>query len=177
MRLLITGSRMWCYPQAIRRVIEAVLGHAFHVGRLPLTVVHGRAKGADFIASNVVRRMHELGMPIYEDPYPADWTGTCASGCPPGHRRTNARSRPQSYCPTAGHRRNQHMVDTLDPAVDLAAAFQRDGSTGTEDCLQRIRSARIPHLLVPWERRNQLDIGFTVDGEPDLLTLLDERGS
>ncbi len=74
---------------------------------------------------------------------PADWDGPCGPECRPGHRRRNRRS--TEYCPLAGHRRNQQMVDEH-PVLFVGFSYRR--SSGTADCLRRARAAGIPDLVV-----------------------------
>jgi hypothetical protein len=65
--------------------------------------------------------------------------GPCAADCQPGHRRRNRRG--LEYCPLAGHRRNQQMVDEH-PLLFVAASHRN--SSGTADCARRARTAGIP---------------------------------
>jgi hypothetical protein len=151
MRLLISGSRTWDDTQPIHRAIYTEVMRTRHEIGETLTVVHGAAKGVDMIAAAYTRSLHLLGAPVTEEPHPADWTGPCAPECQPGHRRKK-HGRPQFYCPTAGHRRNQHMVDL---GADLALVFIRNASTGATDCLNRIRSAGIEHVVIDWDARRE----------------------
>lgn len=102
-----------------------------------ILVTHGTAEGADELAD-----LWALGHDLPRDPHPADWTGPCAPNCPPGHRRPR---RGTDYCPLAGHRRNQHMVD-LSP--DLCVAFHHANSRGTADAIRRVTAAGIPVLRI-----------------------------
>ncbi len=67
----------------------------------------------------------------------ADWS-TCAADCKPSHRRVGKRG---EYCPTAGHRRNQRMVEA---GADIVLAFWRDHSSGTKNCLDLAKAAGLP---------------------------------
>lgn len=140
MRVLVTGSRRWTDPRVIHDALLWAWYDAVQVGADGITVVHGTAPGADAIADEWARANEPSG--VLRDPHPADWSGPCAADCQPGHRRK--RRDGSDYCPLAGHRRNQHMVD-LGAAIVLA--FQRDGSTGTADCIRRAKTAGIPVQL------------------------------
>jgi hypothetical protein len=130
-RILITGSRTWRDTATIRDAITNVA----HQHGPDLVIVHGACRtGADRIAADFA---YEIG--YLTDPHPADWE-TCAPDCRPGHRRT--RRDGSSYCPTAGHRRNQLMVDL---GADHALVFMRGKSSGTADCLRRIKRAGIEY--------------------------------
>jgi len=131
-RVLVTGSRDWRYPATIRRALESayVQGHA-QDGRPPwMTVVHGGARGVDSTAAAYAR---DRGWNV--EVHHADWEEPCDKSCPPDHRRPG---RAGDYCPNAGHRRNQQMVDGF---AHLVLVFCRNHSGGTEDCLKRARKA------------------------------------
>lgn len=133
LRVLVTGSRSW--PD--KRTIEAALLDCWHdatqLGAPGIVVVHGAAKGADRMAAQWAAR-HGQSL----DPVPAGWDW-CVPDCPPGHRQQ--RRDGAEYCPTAGHRRNQAMVDA---GASVCLAFQVGGSTGTADCIRRAEAAGIP---------------------------------
>lgn len=141
LRLLVTGSRLWRQPSVVRRELDqAVFNHILRKDAAPdtVTVVHGAAGGVDSIAGGYARSREWV-----EEPHPADWSGPCRGACKTGHRRPNRNGK--DYCPTAGHYRNQAMVDL---GADLCLAFQRDHSGGTADCIGRARCAGIPVLPV-----------------------------
>ncbi len=128
-RVLITGSRNWRYPATIRRVLETLAATTPH-----LTVVHGGAQGADRMAGDYAR---DRGWNV--EVHHADWS-TCADDCSRSerHRRVGKRG---EYCPTAGHRRNQRMVQA---GADVVLAFWRDHSSGTANCLDLAKQAGLP---------------------------------
>lgn len=130
--IVVTGSRRWRYPSLLRLAIR---GAWIDAGKPAAALIHGAASGADRMAGDYAR---SLGMTV--EACPADWAGPCVAGCPTGHRRSNRRG---EYCPHAGHRRNQHMVD-LRP--DVVLAFWRDHSTGTADCIRRAEKAGLTVL-------------------------------
>ncbi|MFJ9771156.1 SLOG family protein [Kitasatospora sp. NPDC101157] len=125
----MTGSRAW----SDRARVEWALGVAFRAFR-PIVVVHGGClTGADKFAAEWADR---AGITV--DPFEADWDN-CGPECRPGHRR---RQRDGSeFCPAAGPRRNQAMVDA---GARFVLAFLLPGSRGTEDCAQRAEAAGIP---------------------------------
>lgn len=134
-RILLTGSRTWPDPPRLEDTLLDVWHDATQTGYDGILLTHGDADhGADPIGD--AWAVHH-GVP--RDPHPADWAGPCADTCPPGHRRRNRRG--DDYCPLAGHRRNQHMVD-LRPRLVVAAHHR--GSRGTADCIRRARTAGIP---------------------------------
>lgn len=123
MRVMVTGSR--------RLVNDAPVREAF--ARLGLCeLIHGGCGGADLAAARVAR---ELGWRVTA--YPARWA-ECGPECEPEHQEWTWRG--TSYCPTAGSRRNQEMLDTR---PDLVLAFPMPGSRGTLDAVRRARGAGI----------------------------------
>lgn len=132
--ILLTGSRHWPDPQLLEDTLLNVLHDALEDGYLGIELMHGGAEGADTIGHQWA---WSTGLLIRE--FPADWEGPCGPECPPGHRRTNRRR--VAYCPLAGRRRNQQMVDEQ---PDLVVAAHHANSSGTADCLRRARKAGIP---------------------------------
>lgn len=132
--ILVTGSRSWDDVATIHNALLEAWHDALQDGHCGITVMHGGAPGADLIAGAWAHDRETLG--VTAEQIDADWK-TCADTCNPGHRRTRD---DYSWCPTAGHRRNQHMVDA-EPVIVLA--FQRGQSTGTADCLHRAETARL----------------------------------
>ncbi len=134
----LTGSRRWPDPPYLEDTLLSVWHDAIQIGYTGIELMHGTADGADTIGDQWARRN---GILVRERP--ADWNGPCAPTCPPGHRRRNRRG--TDYCPLAGHRRNQQMVDEH-PVLFVAASYRR--SSGTADCLRRARAASIPDLTI-----------------------------
>jgi hypothetical protein len=134
----LTGSRRWPDTQLLEDTLLGVWHDALQVGYTGIELMHGCAAGADTIGH---RWAHHNGIPVRERP--ADWEGPCGPECQPGHRRRNRRG--TEYCPLAGHRRNQQMVDER-PALFVAASYRN--SSGTADCLRRARAAGIPDLTI-----------------------------
>lgn len=130
----LTGSRRWTDWQLLEDTLVQVWHDALEVGYTGIELMHGCAEGADTIGHEWAFR---TGFLIRE--FPADWEGPCGPACQPGHRRRNRRG--TEYCPLAGHRRNQLMVDER-PVLFVAAHYQ--GSTGTADCMRRAKTAGIP---------------------------------
>jgi len=129
----VTGSRDWTDRPLMDRSLRE-LG-AVPPGRHVL--LSGDCRGADRMAAEIVG---ELGWEV--EHYPADWVGPCSPGCPPRHRRIKDdwRSGEHEYCPDAGKRRNQKMVDAR---PDVVIAFPTAFSIGTWDAVRRARKAGI----------------------------------
>jgi YspA, cpYpsA-related SLOG family len=148
-RLLVTGSRAHRGEQLIRSALIAV-GHCF--GR-DTVLVHGAAAGADSIAAGIWSRW---GLAV--EPHPADWA-RCGPDCPPGHQRRNVRG--HSYCPAAGHRRNDQMIGS---GADLCLAFPVGPAAGTGHCVRQAGIAGIPCLTVTaGTPLTELSARFTVE--------------
>lgn len=137
-RIVITGSRSWTDAQRLADVLLDTWHDATEDGYTGILLTHGAAdRGADALAHTWALEHH-----IPTDTHPADWPGPCADNCPPGHRKT---ARGRDYCPMAGHRRNQAMIDL---APLLVVAFSHQNSRGTADAIRRARKAGIPvHLI------------------------------
>ncbi|MFD1309090.1 DUF2493 domain-containing protein [Streptomyces kaempferi] len=133
--ILLTGSRKWPDPKLLEDTLLDVWHDALQNGYGGIDLMHGQAAdGADAIGDAWAIRH---GVPYRRRP--ADWNGPCAPNCPPGHRRRNRRG--SEYCPFAGHRRNQEMVDE-GPILVVAAHHAK--SSGTADCMRRAKKAGIP---------------------------------
>ncbi|MCX4571564.1 DUF2493 domain-containing protein [Streptomyces viridodiastaticus] len=133
-----TGSRRWTHVQLLENTLLNTWHDALQDGYTGIELIQGCAEGADTLCRQWGIRN---GIPVRDRP--ADWDGPCGPECPPGHRRRNRRG--TEYCPLAGHRRNQQMVDE-GPLLFVAAQVQ--GSTGTADCMRRAKAAGIPvHLI------------------------------
>lgn len=148
-RLLVTGSRDWTDTVLLREVLDDIAVTACQAGATELVVVHGACypsaerssnvrphRSADWLAQLWVTRLtHPLT--VRPEPHPAAWTAPCRSTCRPGHRRER---RSGSICPYAGKYRNQLMVDL---GADLGVAFWLNQSSGTGDCISRMKRAGI----------------------------------
>lgn len=132
-RVLVTGSRRWEDAQLLADALLDTWYDATQNGFDSIVIVHGAADGADTLA-DLWARGHGLEV----ETHPADWS-LCGADCPAGHRKTNRRG--TEYCPTAGHRRNQRMVDA---GADLVVAFPKGPANGTRDCMRRAEKARLP---------------------------------
>ncbi len=149
-RILVTGSRSWTDVQAVERALVDVWHDATQLGG-SITVVHGACypaknregkrpiKSADFIAA-LCCVAYDLPM----EEHPAVWAA-CTPNCPDKpHRKTRGDS--TTYCPLAGHWRNQAMVNL---GAHLVLAFPSGTSTGTRDCMRRAEAAGIHVEVVP----------------------------
>lgn len=150
-RVLGTGSRELTDVGVVRVALGSAISQAMgtvdweeHANLV--TVVHGNApRGADQLIDQVAR---EFGCHV--DKVDAPWGGPCCRPekldpltdkpwCPPGHRKPRQRG-DGTYCPRAGHRRNQEMVRR---GANTAVAFPLGPSHGTRDCMKRIEAAGI----------------------------------
>lgn len=137
--ILLTGSRSWTDTRWLEDTLLEVWHDALQDGHDGIELMHGHAdQGADAQGDDWA---HRNGILVRR--CPADWPGPCSTSCPPEHRRTNRRG--GEYCPLAGHRRNQNMVDAR---PQLVVAAHHTGSRGTADCLRRARTAGIPELVL-----------------------------
>ncbi len=154
LRLLTTGSRGWDDANLLRDVMNQFELEAVMAGASKLIVVHGGAKprrdpntgrfparSADHLVHLWATLLpHEIE--VVPEVHAARWTAACdPGGYPPCPREPHRKTRPaggRSYCPLAGHRRNEEMVAA---GLDHAVAFWLDRSTGTADCLDRILKA------------------------------------
>jgi hypothetical protein len=147
MRILITGSRAWTDRTAIATgLTQAIRSRNPRPARHQVTIVHGAARGADTIAAEIAAAW---GCNVEDHPVTrADWDAPCTPQCQPGHRRT--RRDGTTYCPAAGTRRNQHMVDS---GADLCIGFPLStGWSGTRDCMTRAVKAGI--RVIDWPAQN-----------------------
>lgn len=116
MRILVTGSRDWTDKVTIAHAIrEAWLVEGRPYG---VTVVHGGARGADYIAGVYSKR---LGFKVeVHEVSDADW---------------------KNFGRSAGAIRNQAMVDA---GADICLAFIRNESRGATMCARMAEKAGIP---------------------------------
>jgi hypothetical protein len=142
-RVLVTGSRSWTDEYAVYYALVRELQQAddHH-----LIVVHGACPtGADAFAHRWATLVHfKPWVTVEAEPHPADWHRDCDENCYHRPREKNGRS----YCPMAGHLRNQAMVDL---GADVCLAFPTTTSRGTRDCMRRAEAAGIP-IVVEHER-------------------------
>lgn len=131
------GSRAWTDRDLIDNALTETWHDARQDGYCGIEVMEGTADGADFMCGEWAKaRLHEG---VGHLPVAADWEAPCPPTCPPGHRKI--RRDGTEYCPIAGHRRNQNMINRR-PVIALA--FQVGNSTGTADCLRRAKKAGVP---------------------------------
>jgi hypothetical protein len=121
MKLIVTGSRDWTDVEAIREVIDALPEGSI--------VVHGGCRtGADQVADQLARAR---GLTVLA--YPAD-RRLAGKRWPCGCRPITF----QQFGPSAGPRRNKHMVEEEERDTDAAVAFLLSGlpNRGTLDCIR-----------------------------------------
>lgn len=163
MRLLVTGSRDWTHHDSIDQVLAYYTRQA-HSKHGRLIVVHGKAaRGADDLAAGWAKLRSRNGWPVGQEAHPAHWNAPCPRQCPPGHRQFKDG---REWCPRAGHRRNQEMVDL---GALVCVGFWRNGSSGTRDCLERAERAHIPTLKITWQERELVDEPWLAEHAPELV--------
>ncbi|MFE6126692.1 SLOG family protein [Streptomyces sp. NPDC056437] len=134
----LTGSRTWPDPVLLANTLMDVWHDAVQIGYDGIVLMHGDCEeGADALGD-----AWAIDHGIPRDRNPADWSGPCGPECRPDHRR---RGRRGEYCPLAGHRRNQLMVDKK---PGLLVAAHHANSSGTADCMRRAKKAGIPILRI-----------------------------
>lgn len=132
--IALTGSRRWHDVRLLEDTLLLIWHECLEAGDDGIELIHGDADGADSIgdawaiANGIPRRRR-----------PADWEGPCGPECQPGHRKLKRNGR--TYCPLAGHRRNQQIINER-PVLLVAA--QVNNSTGTADCIRRAKKASVP---------------------------------
>lgn len=148
--ILLAGARHLTEPGIVSATLADI---AFNIADGAFTVRHGACPGeksADQTASDWINSIgNRYG--VLEDPMAADWD-RCAPNCPaaPGHRR---RKKPgdtahpgllETYCPSAGPRRNAGMIAKL-PRPDYMLAFPEPGQPnyGTRNCARLAEQAGI----------------------------------
>lgn len=158
MIILITGSRFATAKLHLSTILSTlawVSGDPWQArGRHELW--DGSADGVDVIARRAVtskfgwtNRPFAANWPTCEPDW-IDPIGKCEP-CEPSHRKV--RKEGSAYCPTAGFRRNQRMVDALllvdDRRVCVAFPIPAMGSHGTADCLTRAWHAGVTTIVKP----------------------------
>jgi hypothetical protein len=163
MRLLITGSRDWDHHPSVDEVLAYYTRQAHYLGGR-LKVAHGKAtRGGDDLAAAWVKLRNRNGWPVDQEPHSAHWSAPCPPECPPGHRQ---RKDGREWCPRAGHRRNQEMVDR---GALACVGFWRNGSSGTRDCLERAEKAGIRCLKITWQERELVTQEWLAEHAPQLV--------
>jgi YspA, cpYpsA-related SLOG family len=147
-RLIVTGSREWGDPLSLRTALNTIFDSL--PADVVLIVVHGGhenpdwSTNADRMAQEWALEMEGDGLPVRQDPHPADWEGPCRPECEPGHRKM-VRGIP--VCPAAGPYRNEEMCAE---GADWGLAALKVGtrSTGTKDCMKRMLAHGIRFQIV-----------------------------
>lgn len=129
-RILVTVSRSYREWHTMRNALEQT--HAAHPDAV---LVHGDCDPGDVHAAGMWK-----GLGGKDDPCPADWP-TCAPDCKPGHRKVNRRG--QEYCPTAGLRRDEVMVQS-GPNLVIGFIDPKSRTKGAARTAQMAEDAGIP---------------------------------
>lgn len=163
-RVLFTGSRTYDNAPMVRVVLWGLAANAFGTPsgdvHIPVEVCHGGALGLDALIGREARQIQAAVLRAKS--YPANWR-SCdrvhpVVPCPPGDEHRRNRGAPfdysNSYCPLAGLRRNQLMLDSFKP--DLVVAFVDKplaSSRGTNDMVERAVKAGIDVHVITSEGR------------------------
>lgn len=132
-RILWTSSQALSdIPDAREIVVEILAAFKAQEFFEDAVFIHGAARGGDTIGAAV---WEELGGETVG--YPADWS-RCVRGCKPSHRRW--RRDGTSFCPTAGKRRNQYMVNL---SADLCIRVHVNDSPGSRMTARMAEAADI----------------------------------
>lgn len=145
--ILVTGSRSFRDRERIRRTLLAILAE-WDVPADQVGLLHGGAAGADSLCAEVGEG---LGMLVQK--MEPDWDLCDPEGIPPctlGHRKLH-KGGLKTFCPTAGYRRNQGMVDRVVAFLArgsgrqaVCVVFRSPGkSNGTDDCTARMKAAKL----------------------------------
>jgi YspA, cpYpsA-related SLOG family len=119
-RIVIFGSRNWQHPDPIETLIAGQLTMAFFRGE-KLTVIHGDNGNADKFADKFSKAWG-----VHVIPVAADWG---------------------RYKQGAGPIRNGVILEKYRP--EMGFGFRSFGeSPGTDDMLEKLKKAGIPHFLV-----------------------------
>jgi hypothetical protein len=122
MRVLVTASREWSWPEILHGALTEV--YREWTKNWPhdreFVVVHGGARGGDTMADEWARAAAEQDPRVRPEEHSANW---------------------ERHGLSAGHIRNQEMIDTK---IDRCLAFPWGTSTGTRGCMKLAKKARIP---------------------------------
>jgi len=128
-RVLITGSRQWVDGQAIFLDLDAEYDKAGGPDGEGLTVVHGGAAGADYLAASWVRYRREAGFRnIHAEVHLANWN---------------------LYGRKAGILRN---IDMVECGADRCLAYIYDNSRGATHCAGAAHRAGIDTRITRFDR-------------------------
>lgn len=148
-RVLVTGSRSGPAREFVWATLDELAAEVGHAG---LVVVDGECPdGTDLHTKAWCLARRHLG--VVHEPHPANWD-SCAWDCPqtPHRRRKHPGDRHHpgildDYCPTAGPRRNAHMVKL---GAARCLGFPVGRSYGTRGCMRLAWRAGIPvQVCVP----------------------------
>jgi hypothetical protein len=145
--LLVTGSREWpttlAGRDAVRRALITACYRITDSPRGAVRVRHGCARGLDTLVDQVAL---QLGLPRHK--MPAKWRDPCPPTCPANHR-LSSKGFGGTYCPDAGHRRNDDMIATRPiPREVLSFPINPWPSGGTWRCTAAALLADLPVYLV-----------------------------
>lgn len=130
--ILVCGGRFYHNADRVNAVLDAA------VTRLGLTeICHGAATGADALAAAWAKARG-----VKATDFPADWSNL---DLPDALIRT--RHNGTKYDAKAGGRRNQLMLETMEPTIVIAFP----GGYGTTDMVTRAERAGTRVIKIDWE--------------------------
>jgi hypothetical protein len=124
-RVLVTGSRDWPDERVVWNELDDAYENRFSRGEM--IIVHGGAKGADWMAHRWARISHEGGLLVRQEVHPARWHQNGA------------------FVRSAGHQRNVRMVEL---GADLVLCFIRNHSAGATGCMRAAMKAGLEVRVV-----------------------------
>lgn len=162
-RVLFTGSRTYDNAPMVRVVLWGLAANAFGTPsgdiHIPVEVCHGGALGLDALIDREARQIQAAVLRAKS--YPANWR-SCdrvhpVVPCPPSgeHRQLRHAARGSGeYCPLAGPRRNQDMLDDFKPGLVIAFVDKPLASSrGTNDMVERAAKAGVETHIITSEGR------------------------
>lgn len=136
-RILATCSRSFKDWSAARTILTRVYEEAPDA-----VLVHGDCERGDRQIAGIWKSLGGV-----DDPMPAAWS-ECGQGCPPrDHRKVRLRTG-EWYCPLAGLRRDEQMVETS-PARVLAFLDWKSKTKGAFRTADMAEAAGIPVIRYP----------------------------
>lgn len=152
--VLFTGSRTVTNHDAVAMLLDGLV-MADAATPAALKVVHGGARGLDHLVGLYLAAEYEGVVEVVA--VPAEWE-RCGPDCPPTTSHRRLRIVPgagpdglveETYCPWAGGRRNQLMLDEHKPDLVIAVVDKPlHLSKGTADMVKRAQKARVQTFLL-----------------------------
>lgn len=161
MKLVISGSRGFPLPDYVRLYVRQ-LPHGVEVVVGAKWTGNGwTPRGVDsWVAETATARKLKLTT------FDPEWA-LCAEDCDPSPRHRKKRQDGSSYCPTAGLRRNDRMIEYGDALV----AFWDGSSRGTKHAIDAAVAAKIPWGVVMPSKDPDCEVDVECSDDPQNLYL------